>query len=86
MLRMATVTAPPASIFNEDHAALRESIRSFMTKEVVPNVEAWEESTFPDTIVKRMGDLGFAGGDARLGRCRFGGIRGTLLTVRSRGE
>ena len=42
------------TIFNEDHDSLRESIRSFMTKEVVPNVEAWEESTFPDAIVKRM--------------------------------
>jgi len=58
---MSTVAAPSQSIFNEDHDSLRESIRSFMTKEVVPNVEAWEDSTFPDAIVKRMGDLGFLG-------------------------
>ncbi len=58
---MSTVAAPSRSIFNDDHDALRESIRSFMTKEVVPNVDAWEETTFPDSIVKRMGDLGFLG-------------------------
>jgi len=61
MLRMSTVMPPRHAIFTDEHDALRESIRSFMTKEVVPHVEAWEESTFPDAIVKRMGELGFLG-------------------------
>ena len=40
---------------------LRESIRSFVDREVVPHVEEWEDTTFPHSIVKRMGDLGFLG-------------------------
>ncbi|PTL58410.1 acyl-CoA dehydrogenase family protein [Paraconexibacter algicola] len=58
---MSTVAPTPTGIFTEDHAALRESIRSFMDREVVPHVEAWEETTFPDAIVRRMGELGFLG-------------------------
>jgi alkylation response protein AidB-like acyl-CoA dehydrogenase len=48
-------------IFSDEHDALRESIRAFVTKEVAPEVETWERETFPDSIVKRMGDLGFLG-------------------------
>ena len=49
------------AIFTDEHEALRESIRSFVDREVVPHVEEWEETTFPDSIVKRMGELGFLG-------------------------
>src|SRR4051794_27334988 len=49
------------SIFSDEHEALRESIRSFVDREIVPHVEAWEETTFPDSIVARMGELGFLG-------------------------
>jgi alkylation response protein AidB-like acyl-CoA dehydrogenase len=48
-------------IFSDEHDDLRESIRSFVSKEIAPNVEAWDRDTFPDSIVKRMGDLGFLG-------------------------
>jgi acyl-CoA dehydrogenase/citronellyl-CoA dehydrogenase len=55
-------TAPPrASIFTEEHELLRESIRAFVEREVAPNVDRWEETTFPDEIVRRMGELGFLG-------------------------
>ncbi|XAY05255.1 Acyl-CoA dehydrogenase [Paraconexibacter sp. AEG42_29] len=56
-----SAAAPSRSIFSEDHEALRESIRSFVDKEIVPHVQEWDDTTFPDSIVKRMGDLGFLG-------------------------
>ena len=31
--------------------------------EVLPHAEEWEETTFPDSIVRRMGELGFLGLD-----------------------
>src|ERR671919_1111190 len=48
-------------IFTEDHDQLRESIRSFVTKELAPHAEEWEETTFPDWVFRRMGELGFLG-------------------------
>jgi alkylation response protein AidB-like acyl-CoA dehydrogenase len=56
-----STTARRVSVFTDEHRALRESIRSFVDREVVPHVEEWEETTFPNAIVKRMGDLGFLG-------------------------
>ena len=50
-------------IFNDEHEQLRESIRRFVTAEVLPHAEEWEETTFPDAIVRRMGQLGFLGLD-----------------------
>jgi alkylation response protein AidB-like acyl-CoA dehydrogenase len=58
---MATISTTPSSPFSDEHMQLRESIRAFVQKEIAPNVEAWERDTFPDAIVKRMGDLGFLG-------------------------
>ncbi|MDT7643506.1 MAG: hypothetical protein QOC75_506, partial [Pseudonocardiales bacterium] len=48
-------------VFNEEHNALRASIRAFVDREIVPHVAEWEENTFPDSIVRRMGDLGLLG-------------------------
>ena len=48
-------------IFTEEHDQLRESIRAFVTKELAPHAEEWEETTFPDSVFKRMGELGFLG-------------------------
>ena len=48
-------------IFTEEHDQLRESIRSFVTKELAPHAEEWEETTFPDWVFTRMGELGFLG-------------------------
>jgi alkylation response protein AidB-like acyl-CoA dehydrogenase len=48
-------------IFNDHHEALRESIRSFVLKELAPHAEEWEETTFPDWVFTRMGELGFLG-------------------------
>ena len=44
-------------IFTDEHEALRESIRSFAVKELAPHAEEWEETTFPDAVFARMGEL-----------------------------
>src|SRR5918996_1484382 len=48
-------------IFEEHHDRLRESIRAFVVKELQPHAEEWEETTFPDWVFRRMGELGFLG-------------------------
>ena len=48
-------------IFTEEHDRLRESIRAFVTKELAPHAEEWEETTFPDWVFPRMGELGLLG-------------------------
>jgi alkylation response protein AidB-like acyl-CoA dehydrogenase len=48
-------------IFTEDHDRLRESIHAFVTKELAPHADAWEETTFPDAVFPRMGELGLLG-------------------------
>src|SRR5919107_170427 len=48
-------------IFTDEHQALRESIHAFVVKELAPHAEKWEETTFPDSVFARMGELGFLG-------------------------
>jgi alkylation response protein AidB-like acyl-CoA dehydrogenase len=50
-------------IFSDEHEALRESIRAFVVRELAPHAEEWEETTFPDSVFTRMGELGFLGLD-----------------------
>ena len=50
-------------IFTDEHEQLRESIRAFATKELAPHAEEWEETTFPNSVFTRMGELGFLGLD-----------------------
>jgi len=50
-------------IFTDEHDALRESIHAFATKELAPHAEEWEQTTFPDWVFRRMGELGFLGLD-----------------------
>jgi citronellyl-CoA dehydrogenase len=50
-------------IFSDEHEQLRESIRRFVIAELQPHAEEWEESTFPDWVFERMGELGFLGLD-----------------------
>src|ERR1041385_257595 len=50
-------------IFTDEHEQLRESIRNFAKKELAPHAEEWEETTFPDWVFRRMGELGFLGLD-----------------------
>ena len=48
-------------IFEEHHDRLRESIGSFVEKELAPHANDWEDTTFPDSVIHRMGELGFLG-------------------------
>jgi alkylation response protein AidB-like acyl-CoA dehydrogenase len=48
-------------IFTEEHDRLRESIARFVAKELAPHAEEWEETTFPNWVFQRMGELGFLG-------------------------
>jgi alkylation response protein AidB-like acyl-CoA dehydrogenase len=50
-------------IFNDEHEQLRESITKFAIKELAPHADEWEETTFPDSVFRRMGELGFLGLD-----------------------
>ena len=48
--------------FNADHELFRQSVRDFVQKEIIPNVNQWEEEEkLPREVFKRMGDLGFLG-------------------------
>jgi alkylation response protein AidB-like acyl-CoA dehydrogenase len=48
-------------IFTDEHDRLRESIAAFVARELAPHAEAWEETTFPDWVFQRMGELGLLG-------------------------
>src|ERR1700754_1183346 len=48
-------------IFTEEHEALRESIRAYVQRELAPHADEWEQTTFPDSVFRRMGELGFLG-------------------------
>jgi alkylation response protein AidB-like acyl-CoA dehydrogenase len=47
--------------FTDAQQELRLQIRRFLEKEVTPHLEEWEETTFPDAIMRRFGELGFLG-------------------------
>jgi len=64
-------------IFGDEHRALRETIRAFATKELAPHADEWEETTFPDWVFARMGELGFLGLDKPE---RYGGQGGDYFT------
>src|SRR5262249_5884233 len=50
-------------IFTDEHQQLRESIRRFAQNELAPHAEEWEETTFPNGVFQRMGELGSLGLD-----------------------
>jgi citronellyl-CoA dehydrogenase len=49
------------SYFSDAHEELRLHIRRFLEKEVMPHLDEWEETLFPDSIMRRFGELGFLG-------------------------
>ncbi len=63
--------------FSKEHDLVRKSIREFVKKEIIPNVEEWEENgEFPREIYNKAGDLGF------LGACypeEYGGTPGDIF-------
>lgn len=48
--------------FDEDHEALRRTVRKFIDTEINPYMDQWEQSTAPlRELFKKMGDLGLLG-------------------------
>ncbi len=48
--------------FTEEHDLFRQSVREFVQREVIPNVNQWEEQEMlPRELFRKMGDLGFLG-------------------------
>ncbi len=49
-------------IFNDEHRAIRKTLREFVNKELKPYGDEWEAAKgFPDSVFRRMGELGFLG-------------------------
>jgi alkylation response protein AidB-like acyl-CoA dehydrogenase len=65
-------------IFTDEHEQLRESIHRFVIRELQPHAEEWEETTFPDWVFERMGELGFLGLDKPE---RYGGQGGDYYSA-----
>jgi len=67
MATAATETTPDFSTprrhfcLTDEHEALRESIQSFAQKELAPHSDEWERDGFPDSVFRRMGELGILG-------------------------
>ena len=58
----ATSTRHLIPPFTEEHEALRESLRSFVEREIHPHAHEWEAAQeFPRELFTRMGELGFLG-------------------------
>src|SRR4030088_3564175 len=70
-------------IFTDEHEQLRESISNFAIKELAPHAEEREETTFPDWVVGRVGELGFLGLDKRE---QYGGQGGDYFSAMVLGE
>ena len=70
-------------IFTDEHEQLRESITNFATKEIAPHADEWEETTFPDWVFTRMGELGFLGLDKPE---EYGGQGGDYFSAMVLGE
>ena len=50
------------SLLTEEHILVRSAMRDFVKQEITPFIEEWaQNSTFPNTIVKKFGDIGAFG-------------------------
>src|SRR5918992_228384 len=48
-------------IFTDEHEDLRESMRSWVQKELAPHRMEWEETLWPDWVLHRGAELGYVG-------------------------
>jgi acyl-CoA dehydrogenase len=73
-----------ASMFTEEHAMLRKSIRAFVEKEVTAHVAEWEDAgRIPKAFWRRLGELGFLGLEFPT---EYGGAGGDFLSSVVLGE
>ena len=61
LLKPDFTTSSRHLIFTEEHEQLRESIATFVKRELAPHAEEWEKKGFPNWVFQRMGELGFLG-------------------------
>ncbi len=53
---------PCQEYFGKEHNLLRKAVREFVKKEIIPNIDEWEEAgEFPKVLYHKMADLGFLG-------------------------
>lgn len=56
------MSSKPRHIFDEDHAAFRDSVKRFIATEVTPNLDAWRDANeTPRGVVAAAGEAGFLG-------------------------
>jgi len=48
-------------LFTDEHEDLRESMRSWVLSELHPHRFEWEETTWPNDVMRRAGELGYLG-------------------------
>jgi alkylation response protein AidB-like acyl-CoA dehydrogenase len=48
-------------IFGQEHLDLRESMKSWVQNELWPHRNEWEETLWPDSAMRRAGELGYLG-------------------------
>ena len=48
-------------IFTQEHEDLRESMTDWVKKELYPHRNEWEDTKWPDSAMKRAGELGYLG-------------------------
>jgi alkylation response protein AidB-like acyl-CoA dehydrogenase len=48
-------------IFTDEHEDLRESMKAWVIKELQPHRNEWEETLWPDWVMRRSGELGYLG-------------------------
>lgn len=69
------------SIFTEEHRLFQNSIRRFAEREILPYVNAWEDSRdFPSELFRKLGAAGFLG---TLIEEKWGGVGGDYLLAAS---
>ena len=54
-------TGRTSLIFTEEHEDLRASMEAWVKKELHPHRNEWEETKWPDEVMRRAGELGYLG-------------------------
>jgi acyl-CoA dehydrogenase len=57
----AALAGLAVSPFTDEHHALRESVRRFVERELVPHVDAWERDGFPNEVFTKLAAHGLLG-------------------------
>jgi len=59
---MPSVRRPASPFYTEEHEALRDTIRRFVDREIIPHIDAWErDKSFPRELYLRAGEVGLLG-------------------------